>query len=156
MQAKHVKARWILLVLLGLVFLVTAVTLLQPPAPPKPHPVVQLSATGKVAFMVLPFVIVALLVAVMVRRAYKRGDIRRVRGADGIDRKIVGRSADGVESAIHQRAATDAFFWLISVISLDVSVSQLLDRQPPQLAWWPMVGMIVFGLALMLHRRRLT
>ena len=158
MESKNVKLRWSLLALLGVVFLIVAVTLLQPPAPPKPQPVVHMSNTGKVIFMVLPFALLVSLIVVMLRRAYKRGEIRRVRPGDDVKRigHVMGRATDSVESTIHSRAACDAFFWLLSVMVLDNSACQFLDRQPPQLAWWPAVGMVVFGLAFALHRRRLT
>jgi hypothetical protein len=149
MDRTRIKVGGSLLGLLGIAFVIIALTLLQPPAPPKP----QVSGNSAViaAFVVLPFVVLGVVILLTIRSAYRTSTV------DSSGRRILGgRMRNGVEAEIRQRAASDAFSWLMCAMSLDIAASQLLGRQPLQSLWWPAVAGGIFLLAITLRRKQLT
>ncbi|MGP4019090.1 hypothetical protein [Saccharopolyspora sp. 5N708] len=147
-ESKRPGTAAIVLGSLGVVFMVV-LALLQPSAPPDPPPVGLGAAQQAAVLLVPPLVVLVPLVVLFVRA-------RRAGAVDTAGRRVLGPRKDSMESAVHQRAASTAFIWMLAVMSMNVAVSELLARQPLQLHWWPLIGLAVFGLALLLHRRQLT
>jgi hypothetical protein len=153
MNGSRIKIGGPLLGLLGVLFVIVAITSLQPPQPPKPHPILDPAqqTTATVLLTALPIVFVVLVIGFVLRKLYRNSTV------DSSGRRILGgRMTHSVEGEIRQRAASDAFNWLICAMSIDVSAADLLDRQPLELPWWPGVALVIFGLASVLRRKQLT